>query len=336
MNTLEEVNKKVNKEFPNLVLQGESLIKYNLPRIPTGLFIFDLLTGGGILKNKYIKFWGPKASSKTVFALICAGSYQRLNPERYVLLIDYENAFEPDIASLVMDVNRLILVQPEYAEQGIELHKYYLQAQEVGFVIVDSLGYMTPLNMAEAEATKDHVGDLTKVVNKMFRQCDLIIRNALKNGRDITTILISQVRANIGGAMFAGDSVAGGKLSEHMPSMEVKFYSDLNKKKTKNNYKFTVVKNRGGVQRVSGAYSVIVKDSEGLKRGDIDQVKTVLTYAKRVGVLEQSKTKLVFEGNSFPVEELIGNKALFNQVKDATLDYYLTNNVSMDEEDTTK
>lgn len=331
---LEEINKKVNKEFPNLVLQGESLINYNIPRVPTGIFIMDYLLGGGIPKNKYTKFWGAKSCSKSTTALVCAGNYQRLNPEKYVLLIDHENGFEPETAKRVMDIDRLILVTPDYAEQGIELHKYYLQAEEVGFVIVDSLGYMTPLNMAEAEATKDHVGDLTKIINKMFRQVDPIMRNAFKSGRDITTILINQKRANIGGSMFGGDITPGGNLQEHMPSTEIRFYPGINKNKNKNNYKFTVVKNRGGVQRVSGEFSAYVSDSDEVKKGDIDQLKTIITYAKRANIIKQTKGNLVFlEKDKYTLEDFIQNKELLNEVKEVTLNYYLEKNMFEEQED---
>lgn len=314
------------EEILNSNFYFSKIVEVERRQAPVHVYDFTVPNGHNFIANGFI-------NHNTVFSLICAGNYQKLNPDKYVLLIDYENAYDPNVASLVLDINRLILVQPEYAEQGIELHKQYLQAEEVGFVIVDSLGFMTPLTMAEADATKEHVGDLTKVVNKMFRQTESIIRNAIKNGRSITTILISQVRASIGAAMFGGDSVAGGKLAEHMPSMEVRFYSGINKKKYKNNYKFTIVKNRGGLQRVSGDYSAYVKDADGHKKGGLDQVKAVLTYAKRAGILCQNKGKLQYGDIEVTIDELLGSSKLLDSIKDATLNYYLENDVLVTEED---
>lgn len=322
---IEEANKKADKLYPNLVYKGESLRKYSIPRMNTGIFIFDYLTGGGIPIGRYSKFWGAKSCNKSVFSLMCARNYQLLNPEGIVLIIDYEIGFEPKIANILLDMDRVILVQPEYAEQGIELHKHYLQTKNVDFVITDSLGYMTPLGMAEAEAEQNHVGDLTKVINKMFRQTQPIIVNASREGRMITTILINQRRANIGGGSFGGDISAGGNLQEHLPSLEVRFYKGQSKKKGKNAYRFKIIKNRGAIENVSGDYSVYTKNMDGFKKTDVDQFKTVLIYAKRADLIHQSSGWLIINSTEekIKIEDIVKDKDFFEEIKRITLEHYL-------------
>ena len=306
MSTIEEILKKVDKKDPGLLYTGGSINNLTVPKIPSGIFIFDYLTRGGIPEGRITLFHGRKSTCKSTHSLRIAGQYQKIYPDKYVILVDFEHAYDPDWGSkFITDPDKFVLVRPDYAEQGIDILKGLLEAEDVGLVIIDSLAMMIPTVEADADASDNFMGLQARVINKMFRKIVPLMSKARREGRPITFILVNQIRSNMGtaSAFVSPDVKPGGHMQDFVASLDVKFANKAYKKKGKTTVQatfiFTLVKNRVGLPRMAGEFDMYLADVDGWSLGDIDEAKVVLEYARRHKVIHKEKKKWHMLDGSF-------------------------------------
>ena len=122
LDVLKALNKSHGDKF---TISGATVVDYD--RLPFGVFPLDLALGGGIPIGKMSMVFGPESSGKTTVALLLVANYQRLYPNKVVVWIDAEWAFDASWASrLGVDVDKLLIVKPEYGEQGVEAAEAFL------------------------------------------------------------------------------------------------------------------------------------------------------------------------------------------------------------------
>jgi RecA/RadA recombinase len=283
-----------------------------VPRLPSGSFAFDMITGGGIPRNRFTVFHGPKSSSKTTFALRCAGMFQMLKPDQTVIFIDFEGSFDWKWASsYIPDRERLIVVKPDYGEEGIDIIKAYVTgADDVGLYIIDSLAGILPVKEAEAAAADyTQLGLQVRLVNRMLRIMIPPMSKATKEGREMTVIAINQIRANMQtyghGPAF---SQPCGKFLEHAASMDIRFwpgkYTQVRNVPIKVAHKFAIDKNKVGMPTRTGEFIYYLTEVAGYQSGELEEEKVVLTYAKRAGfiVRDGNKWKITIPLKKEPID----------------------------------
>jgi len=296
---------KMNKEFPHSVREGVSLRDMTVPRLPSGCFSFDLITGGGIPMSRVSVLHGDKSSGKSTFALRVAGNFQKMYPHLTVLYVDFENTFDYAWAKFFLNPEKnFVLISPDYGEQGIDMVKAFAtKTEDVGLIIVDSLASIIPTAEAEAGATENpQIGLQVKQINRMIRGLLPPMTMAKKMGRDMTILFINQVRANMNAGKFgAQTSQPGGKYLGHVASLDCRFYAKEYKKKGTVAYavlqSVVVDKNKVGLPKRSSDFLTFLTRYGKFKPGDVDEIKTVIAYAKRAGLIERDgatwKIKLV-------------------------------------------
>jgi RecA/RadA recombinase len=328
---------KFDKSKPKSIYTGSEIEGLIVPRIPSGSFVFDMVTAGGIPRNRISVFHGPKSSSKTTFALRIAGMFQTLNPELTVAFIDFEGTFDWKWAgSYIPDRDRLHVVRPDYGEEGIDMIKAYAtEAEDVGLIVVDSLAGIEPTAIMDADASDYlQLGIQVRLINRLLSMLTIRTSQVNKAGGQLTTIAINQIRANMNkvGPYGSPYSQPGGKKLEHAASMSIQFYSGEYEKTqgipVKVKHKFLVDKNKVGLPKRSGEFAYYLADVGEHKAGEMDEEKVVVTYAKRAGVILREGNKWLLpmkkETQTFGsmlevIKYLHENPRIFTAVKNATV-----------------
>lgn len=331
------LKRKLEKKYPKTIYTGEEIKGITVARLPSGSFVFDMITGGGLPKNRFTVFHGPKSSSKSTFALRVIGQFQTLYPDMVATLIDFEGTFdEAWAANFLPDRDRLHLIQPDYGEQGVDMAKAYAaEAEDCGLIVVDSLAAINATKEAESDAADNmQIGLQVKLINRLIRVLLPLLSQAKKRGQDLTILFINQIRANMAksGPYGAQYSQPGGKFLEHASSMDVRFYTGEYTKSreisVKVKHTMMVDKNKTATPKRSGDLVYWLQNVKGHAIGELDEFDVVLTYARRAGIIVKDgatfvipfkKEPLVFKTLGELHETLKEDPKLFQRVKTLTL-----------------
>ena len=152
MKIIEEVNKKYGVN--SLFVYGDMEVK-GVSVIPTGSLSLDIALGiGGIPRGRIIEIYGPESSGKTTVCKTIAGNCQKLGGT--VAFIDVEHALDPHWAAVCgMNVDDLLLSQPDYGEMALNIVEMIIRAGGVDLIILDSVAGLVA--KAEVELSLIHI-----------------------------------------------------------------------------------------------------------------------------------------------------------------------------------
>lgn len=272
-----------------------------IERLPSGIFAFDLVTGGGIPLGRFTEFFGDKSTGKSTLSLRLINQFLNRFPDQVALYMDFEQTYDSEWASHFIseeNMKRVYVSQPDYGELGIDFLSIACKEQEVGLVVIDSLAMIIPTKEADSEAGDSHIGLLARLVNSMFRKLLPTISQSKKQGKLLTFILLNQIRVKISGRPGFGTPVSkpAGKMQDAIISMDIRFYTKEYKKKNdlpvKVVHSFTIEKNKvGGQPKRSGEYALVLVPHDGFEIGDTDDRLVIISYAKKTGVLVREGNK---------------------------------------------
>ena len=155
---LDTVFEQIEKQFGegSLMKLGADNIK-KIPAISTGALSIDLALGiGGVPKGRVIEIYGPEASGKTTLSLHVAAEAQKAGG--VAAFIDAEHALDPVYArALGVDVDELLVSQPDTGEQALEIADMLIQSGGVDLVVIDSVAALVPKAEIEGEMGDTHV-----------------------------------------------------------------------------------------------------------------------------------------------------------------------------------
>jgi len=309
----------------------------NVEKIPSGIFVFDLLTAGGIPTGRYTLLWGAKGTGKTSFAIRVASNFLKKYPERQVLFVDFEQAitkdWAQDILATIFDgvcTDSFLVIQPGFAEEGIDTLIEILDSDDydVGLVVVDSIAMMIPLGDAESEASQDSVGTLARAANKMFRKLTPRMARQKEVGKPLTVILINQQRTKIERSFVPSYTLPGGMLQGFLASLEVRFWRDGIAKKSIDgeeipisvSYTFSLEKTKtGGIPSIAGKYKMALVEHGGYRRGEVIEDNVIIDLLKKYGLLKKDGGKWVIEGieekfkTQVEIKERMKNESAFKE-----------------------
>ena len=222
-NTMGDLEAKFNKEFGDMTAERGDVI-HNISRIETGVFPLDLAMGGGFPRGKISCIFGPENSGKTLLALKLIAHYQKTHPDRVCVWVDVENNHTPEWAeALGVDTKSLIVLTPDYAEQAVDMVEASLHSEDLGLIVLDSLGAMVTMLESESSAEKVMVGGNSLVVGKLARKCTLALSKMKKVNRFPSLVCINQIRFKIGG-YGNPEHMPGGSTFKHACSLILRLY----------------------------------------------------------------------------------------------------------------
>src|SRR5512136_2510553 len=182
--------------------------------IPTGSISFDLALGiGGFPRGRVVEIYGPEATGKTTLALHVIAEAQRRGGQ--AAFIDAEHALDPTYASKVgVDVDNLLISQPDYGEQGLEIAEVLVRSGAVDVIVVDSVAALVPKAELEGEMGDAHMGLQARLMSQALRKLTAIVARS-----KTCFIFINQMREKIGVFIGNPETTTGGRA--------LKFYASL-------------------------------------------------------------------------------------------------------------
>lgn len=185
-----------------------------IPAISTGSLGLDVALGiGGLPRGRIVEIYGPESSGKTTLTLQVIAEAQRMGGN--CAFIDAEHALDPIYAAkLGVNVESLIISQPDTGEQALEVTDMLVRSGAVDVLVVDSVAALTPRAEIEGEMGDHHVGLQARLMSQALRKITGNIKNA-----NCLVIFINQIRMKIGVMFGNPETTTGGNA--------LKFYASV-------------------------------------------------------------------------------------------------------------
>jgi len=182
--------------------------------ISTGAISFDAALGvGGMPRGRVVEIFGPESSGKTTIALQVIAEAQKAGG--LAAFVDAEHALDPGYAKkLGVDVDNLLISQPDYGEQALEIAEALVSSRAIDVLVVDSVAALVPKAELEGEMGDSHMGLQARLMSQALRKLTGIVS---KSGTCL--IFINQIREKIGVMFGNPETTTGGRA--------LKFYSSV-------------------------------------------------------------------------------------------------------------
>jgi recombination protein RecA len=189
--------------------------------IPTGAISLDIALGvGGIPRGRIIEIYGPESSGKTTLAMHVIAECQARGG--VCAFIDAEHAFDPHYADNIgLKTDELLISQPDYGEQALEILETLVRSGAVSLIVVDSVAALTPKAEIEGEMGDAHMGLQARLMSQALRKITAI---CAKTGTAV--IFLNQLRMKIGVMFGNPETTTGGNALKFYASVRL----DIRKK----------------------------------------------------------------------------------------------------------
>lgn len=186
----------------------------NIPVIPTGALSLDIALGvGGFPKGRITEIYGPESSGKTTLALHLVAEAQKLGGT--AAFIDAEHALDTSYAErLGVDIDNLLVSQPDFGEQALEIAEILIRSGGVDVIVIDSVAALVPRAEIDGNVGDSHVGLQARLMSQAMRKFTGVL-----NRSNTVLIFINQIRMKIGVMFGNPETTTGGNA--------LKFYSSL-------------------------------------------------------------------------------------------------------------
>ena len=204
MTKLSEVVKKIESRFGKEAIIKE---KADIEFVSSGILSLDLALGGGFPKGRIIEMFGWESSGKSSLALTLAAQIQK--EKKAVVYIDMENAIDINYANTLgvdTDSNSDLwfLCQPSSGEEGFEIAREFVQAEEVGLIVFDSVAALLPKALIDGEA-----GDAKMGLHARLMSANVPKLTGISNKNGCIVLFINQLREKIG-VMYGNPQTTNG------------------------------------------------------------------------------------------------------------------------------
>jgi recombination protein RecA len=265
-------------------------------RIPTGLFPFDLATGGGFPRGRCSIVYGPEDSCKTSLIFRAIAANQVIKPDEINVYVAIEPFDAVWAGKLGVNTSKLVVLSPSYAEEAVDMTGDFLSAEDCGIVAVDSLAAMITTQEAEKSAEGSNPGAQGLVTGKLVRKTTLALRDAEKAGRNPTLVYINQTRFKIGVMYGDPETMPGGNAPRYQAQLRVRTYGKAIKdSKVSDTYpvrrevNFIMKKHKVPIVADSGKFEMVTYPHNGLLIGETDDFNTISEYLKSFSALEKGE-----------------------------------------------
>lgn len=214
--SLEATFSQIDKQFGkgSVMLLGQSLSQH-FDSVSTGSILIDEAIGiGGYPRGRIVEIYGPESSGKTTLALHAIAQAQRKGG--ICAFIDAEHALDSKhAANLGVIVNDLIISQPDYGEQALEIVELLVRSGAVDIIVIDSVAALVPKAELEGDMGDVHMGLQARLMSQALRKLTPIVHKS-----KTILIFINQIRQNINAMAFGNkETTTGGNA--------LKFYASL-------------------------------------------------------------------------------------------------------------
>jgi len=186
------------------------------PSVPTGALSLDMILGnGGLPLGRVVEIYGPESSGKSTISLSVVAQAQKMGLK--CAYIDAEHALDPVyMQALGVDLDELLLAQPDYGEQALEIADKLIRTGENGVVVIDSVAALVPKAELEGDMEANQMGLQARMMAKGLRK---IV--GLANEHKTLVIFINQIRMKIGIMFGNPETTPGGRALPYAASVRI-------------------------------------------------------------------------------------------------------------------
>ncbi len=212
--TLSQIEKQFGKGSIVRLGSREAVVPVSV--IPSGSISLDAALGiGGFPRGRISEIFGPEASGKTTIALHVVANAQKAGG--MAAFIDVEHALDPIYArQLGVDVDNLLVSQPDYAEQALEITSALINSGSIDVLVIDSVAALVPKAELDGEMGEAYVGVQARLMSQALRKLTGIVSKS-----NTCLIFINQIREKIGVMFGNPETTTGGRALKFYASVRV-------------------------------------------------------------------------------------------------------------------
>ena len=209
-NTFQHLKKKYGA---GIIMKLGEKQKSNIATLSSGSLSLNLALGiGGFPCGRIVEIYGREASGKTTVAMHAMKEAQK---KGLALLVDTEHAFDKHYAEkLGIDVDNLLICQPDYGEQALDVVEHCIKSEAIDIVVIDSVSALIPEAELKGEMADQSIGGQARLMSKAMRRLTAMVH---KTG--VVCIFINQLRYKIGLHFGSPETTSGGNA--------LKFYASI-------------------------------------------------------------------------------------------------------------
>ncbi len=267
---------------------GEKQIS-NVPVIPTGSVGLNIALGtGGYPQGRIVEIFGPEASGKTTLAMHAIANVQKSG--KRALLVDTEHAFDKNYAEqLGIDVQNMLICQPDYGEQALDVIEYCIKTEVVGIVVLDSVSALIPEAELQGEIGDHNMAGQARLMSKAMRKLTAIINKA-----GVICLFINQLRHKIGFVFGSSEVTPGGNALKYHASVRLDIRNigaikDKDGVKIGQKTRVRVVKNKLAAPFKEAMFDIIYGKG-------IAEMEEIVDIAVSLGLIQKSGAWFSYEG----------------------------------------
>ncbi|MFC2169562.1 recombinase RecA [Acidobacteriota bacterium] len=311
---IESALSQIEKQFGkgSVMKLGQKDVAIKIPAIPTGSIAFDLSLGiGGFPRGRVVEVFGPEATGKTTLGLHVIAEAQKRGGQ--AAFIDAEHAMDPSYAASVgVDVDNLLVSQPDYGEQALEIAEVLVRSGAVDVIVVDSVAALVPKAELEGEMGDAHMGLQARLMSQALRKLTAIVARS-----KTCFVFVNQIREKIGFFLGNPETTTGGRALKFYASLriDVRRIATLKEgdKVIGNRVKVKIVKNKMAPPFREAQFDIIY--GEGISsEGDLIDCGVEVGLIEKSGTWYSYKGERLGQGKENVKKLLIENKELASEL----------------------
>jgi len=312
---LDNILSKINKVYGNgAVMRMDEKPETNVNVVPSGSLGLDIALGiGGYPSGRIVEIYGPESSGKTTLALHAIAEAQKQGG--IAAFIDAEHAFDKTYAqNLGVDWHNLVISQPDYGEQALEILDMLVRSGELDIIVVDSVAALTPKAEIEGEMGDSKMGLHARLMSQAMRK----ITSAISK-QSVTVIFINQLRSKIGVMFGNPETTTGGNALKFYASIRIDVrrstaIKDADGDAIANKTRVKVVKNKLAPPFRTAEFDIVY--GKGIsKAGEILDFAVAMDIVKKSGSWYSYQDTRLGQGRDNVVQTLLDNPDLMDELE---------------------
>ncbi|AWN19748.1 recombinase RecA [Streptococcus sobrinus] len=314
---LDDALKTIEKDFgKGAIMKLGERADQKVQVMSSGSLALDIALGvGGYPKGRIIEIYGPESSGKTTVALHAVAQAQKEGG--VAAFIDAEHALDPSYAAaLGVNIDELLLSQPDSGEQGLEIAGKLIDSGAVDLVVVDSVAALVPRAEIDGDIGDSHVGLQARMMSQAMRKLSASI-----NKTKTIAIFINQLREKVGVMFGNPETTPGGRALKFYSSVrldvrgntQIKGTGDQKDSSIGKETKIKVVKNK--VAPPFKVAQVEIMYGEGISRtGELVKIATDLDIIQKAGAWYSYNGEKIGQGSENAKKYLADNPEVFDAI----------------------